>query len=281
MATILNLRNNRPNESKAKLIRDTAVEFVATTVFVYAGTLSAVSTGKQQIEQGIPGFALARILPVSFVFGISIMALAFSIGHLSGGHMNPGVSLMMFFKCQIGFKKMILYWLAQFSGALFGAAIMWGSVSGLAGMEMPDGSELAVPPFNLGANGPMGPYVTTGNAFLVEFVGSFFFFLVIAQTACDNRGTGGTLFPAIPIGFILIVVHICLIPFTGCGVNPARTFGPSVVACMVGPGVCDQVANQEWYWVFYIAPFLASFAVAEVTYWMSGKTDEPSDDHEE
>jgi len=279
MATLLALKVPRPDDTanKTRLFRDTSVEFLATAVFVWAGTMSAVSTGKQQQEEGIAVFGLARILPVAFVFGISIMSLAFSIGHLTGGHMNPAVSLTMYFKCKMSFTKMLCYWVAQFIGALVGAALTWGCCSGLANMEF-QGALVGSPPYNLGSNGPQGDFVTVGNMFLIELMGSFMFFFVIAQTACDERGTATSLFPAIPIGFVLIVVHICLIPFTGCGVNPARTFGPSMITCMYGDeSKCDAVAHTEWYWVYYIGPFLAAFFVAEVTLWMEWDVDEPTE----
>ena len=102
----------------------------------------------------------------------------------------------------------------------------WGGVSGYQNqvLEMSDGSftqEVSRPPVNLGAT-TLDSALSAGNGFLLEFMGSTIFFFVIAQTACDNRGIASSLFPAIPIGFSLVAVHCFLIPFTGCGVNPAR-----------------------------------------------------------
>jgi aquaporin Z len=151
----------------------------------------------------------AVILPIAMVFGVSIMVLAYSIGHMTGGHMNPGVSCLMFFRRQISFIKMICYWLAQFVGGILGAAITWGCVSGLQGDMMVD-SEYPRPPYELGSTTLSG-VITTGNGFLLEFMGSFFFYFIIAQTALDKRGIAASMFPAIPIGFSLIVVHVCLI----------------------------------------------------------------------
>ena len=110
------------------------------------------------------------------------------------------------------------------------------------------------------------------NGFLAEFTGSVVFFFVIAQTALDKRGIATTPFPALPIGLILVAVHVCLIPLTGCGVNPARTFGPSMVGCMESKDVCDQVV-QSSYWIYYAGPFLASFFVAELTNLMAWEPD--------
>jgi len=252
-----------PNDTSntKRLLRDTFVEFVATTLFIFAGTLSAASTGYKLVGMKVDG-DVARTLPIAMVFGVSIMVLAFSIGHLTGGHMNPAVSSLMLFRRQISPLKMGCYWLAQFIGGLVGACLTWGCISNLANQETFGGKDYDRPPFTLGST-TLVPQLTTGNGFLLEFMGSFFFYFVIAQTALDKRGIATSNLPAIPIGFSLIVVHVCLIPFTGCGVNPARTFGPSMVTCMVGGG-CDEVAGS-WYWIYYVAPFFASYCVAELT----------------
>jgi MIP family channel proteins len=242
-----------------RLIRDSLVEFLATTVFVYAGTLSALSTGRTLVGQG-GSEDVARILPIAMSFGISILALAHSIGHLTGGHMNPGVTFLMFLRRQISATKMACYMFCQFLGALLASSLVWGSTAKLESFG--DADSVTRPPFDLGSTTVDGS-ISTGNAFLLEFMGSFFFYFVIAQTALDKRGIATSMFPAIPIGLILVVVHICLIPFTGCGVNPARTFGPSMVVCMVGDRCSDVVGS--WYWIYYVGPFLAAFAVAEVT----------------
>jgi len=240
------------------------IEFIATTLFVFNGCLSAVSTGKKLVGQG--GFEdVARIFPIAFTFGISIMTLAYAIGHITGGHMNPAVSFLMFCRRKMSFGKMICYWGAQLVGALFGAALLWGCSSSLAGLDKGEEGTYQRPPFNLGAT-TLDSTLNWGNGFLLEFMGSFFFFFVIAQTALDKKGIAESFFPAIPIGFSLIVVHIGLIPFTGCGVNPARTFGPSMVVCMSGEiEACEAVVGGGFYWVYYIAPMLAALAVSEVT----------------
>lgn len=125
--------------------------------------------------------------------------------------MNPGVSFMMVLQRQMSWKKMLCYWGAQFLGAIIASSLVWGASSGLSGDTMYDDVEFSRPPFNLGANG-LDPLITTGNGFLLELMGSFFFFFVISQTALDKKGIALTHFPAIPIGFTLVVVHICLIP---------------------------------------------------------------------
>jgi MIP family channel proteins len=262
--------------NRKRLVRDTLVEGLATTVFVYFGTLSAVSTGLKLVGSGQLE-DVARVLPIAMAFGVSIMALVYAIGHVSGGHMNPGVSLLMMLKRQMSWKKMLCYWAAQFLGAIVASSLVWGSSSSLAGEEKYAGEDYERPPFALGAT-TLNPLISSGNGFLLELMGSFFFYFVISQTALDKTGIAHTHFPAIPIGFTLVVVHICLIPFTGCGVNPARTFGPSMVVCMSSSSdySCSAVVGP-WYWIYWIGPFMASWLVAEVTALMEWNVQEDED----
>jgi len=200
------------------------------------------------------------------------MCLVYAIGHITGGHINPGVSLLMYFQREISFPKMIAYWLAQLVGALLGSSLVLGSVSSLAGQTR--GTDVvttfAKAPFQLGST-TLDGQISSANGFLLELMGSFFFYFVISQCALDAKGISKTSIPAIPIGFSLIVVHICLIPFTGCGVNPARTFGPAMITCWSG-GDCD-VAIQDWWWIYYIGPFVAAYLVAEITHLMNWEVD--------
>ena len=261
MATILNvLKNPAPAESSKKILRDALVEFVATSLFVFVGTIAGSSTGWEGFQEE-KSVSTARILPIAMSFGLAILALAHSIGHLTGGHMNPGVTLMMFLRGQLGGFKLGAYWIAQFLGSLLGAAITLGCTSELAGETSDTGES-----FTLGslASTTLSPDLSTGNGFLAEFMGSVVFYFVIAQTALDKRGIATTPFPALPIGLVLVAVHVGLIPLTGCGINPARTFGPSMVSCMRSSNLCDQVV-QSSYWIYYIGPFLASLVVAELT----------------
>lgn len=199
----------KDTSNRKRLVRDTLIEFLATTVFVYFGTLSAVSTGRKLAGQG--GIEdVGRIMPIAFSFGVSILVLAYSMGHLTGGHMNPGVSFLMFLKGQLSIMKMLCYWAAQFVASILASSLVWGSVSGLTGSAKNSGGVFERPPFLLGAT-TLDPSLSTGNGFLLEFMGSFFFYFVISQTALDKRGIASSFFPAIPIGFSLVVVHICLI----------------------------------------------------------------------
>jgi len=278
MSSILALIRTQPpadTSNRKKLLKHTCIEFCATTIFVYFGTLSAVSTGTKLGGGSGSGEDVARMFPIAFSFGISIMCLAYAIGHKTGGHMNPGVSLLMFFEGQMSFMKMISYWFAQFLGAVTASFLVWASIDGLGGK---DAESYNNPPFLLGST-TLNDKITTGNGFMLELMGSFFFYFVISMTALDKKGIGATDLPAIPIGFSLVVVHICLIPFTGCGVNPARTFGPAVVTCMSRNGDCSSAIGESW-WIYYVGPFVAAFLVAELTNLMNWDVDEDDCDYD-
>lgn len=265
MSSILALiKNPAPDDSSniKKLIKHSLIELCATTVFVYFGTLSAVSTGTKLGGGSGSGADVARIFPIAFSFGITIMCLVYSIGHITGGHMNPGVSFLMFLQRQISLNKMLPYWLVQLTGSLLASSLVWASVTSLAGSEKGE-DRYHNPPFELGST-TLDSKISSSNGFLLELMGSFFFYFVVSQTALDKNGIAKTSFPAIPIGFSLVVVHICLIPFTGCGVNPARTFGPAMVTCMSPDGNCEGAVG-DWWWIYFVGPFVAAFLVAEIT----------------
>ena len=127
MSTILNLLNTEaPKDmvNSKRVMRDCVVELISTTLFVFAGTLSAVSTGSKLLAQGNVTEDVGRILPIAFTFGVTILCMAYSIGHLSGCHLNPGVSLLMYFRRQMSLPKMVGYWLCQFLGSIVGAALV-------------------------------------------------------------------------------------------------------------------------------------------------------------
>lgn len=217
MTSVLNfMKTQAPDDTsnRKRLVRDSLVELLATTVFVYAGTLSAVSTGAKLTAQGNTSEDVARILPIAMAFGVSILALASSIGHLTGGHMNPGVTLLMFFKRKISAQKMLCYWFCQFLGSIIASSLVWGSSSELDGTLATGTDEVVIfrPPFNLGAT-TLSDNISVGNGFLLELMGSFLFYFVIAQTALDKRGMADTALAPIPIGLILVVVHICLVRY--------------------------------------------------------------------
>jgi len=201
-------------------------ETVGTAVLVFMGCGSAVFLGAS-----VPGGHLA----VALAFGLSIVAMAYVIGNVSGCHINPAVSLAMLLDRRIGFADFIGYIIAQVVGAILGAALLY-AVSTIAGVDNTT---------NLGSN-LVGHAGGIGGAFLVEVVLTFIFVLTILGVTADSSKAGVA---GLVIGLTLTFVHIVGIPLTGTSVNPARSIGPALFA--QGQALKDL-------WVFILAPLVGS-----------------------
>lgn len=215
-------------------------EFIGTLVLTLFGCGSAALSG------GIDG--VLGILGISVAFGLSIVAMAYVIGDVSGCHINPAVSLGVFLNKGMSAKDFGGYLVAQFLGGIAGAGILYLIIncSGL-------GDAAAV---GLGQNGfGDASYVglSMGGAVLVEIILTFVFvFTILGVTAKAKTGTVAGLV----IGLTLTFVHILGIPLTGTSVNPARSLGP---ALLVGNGTAlPQV------WVFIVAPLIGAALAAAV-----------------
>ena len=207
--------------------------------------------------------------------------LAYGIGHISGGHINPAVTLSFMVLRLKSVTAGLLYMLSQFAGATLGAFILWGCTASLtehcdgerdvdgnlpgdingvcSASAKADGSGYG-PPFGLGVN-IVAPRVSSGSAFLIELMGTFLLVFTVLHVAVHSKSTAGNIAP-IAIGWAVLVAHLVLIPFTGCGINPARSFGPMIVDTIGGMG---PIVWTRGAWVFYTAPFLGSI-LAALTY---------------
>lgn len=232
--------------------RQLMAEFVATSTFVWAGCGAAVAANQLTLNGAI--FDAGALTAISIAFGLTISVLAYSIGHISGGHINPAVTLSFMILRLQSISSGLLYMLAQFAGAFLGALILWGCTASLD-----DGSGYG-PAFGLGVN-IVSPLVSSGSAFLIELMGTFLLVFTVLHVAVHNKSTAGNVAP-IAIGWAVLVAHLVSIPFTGCGINPARSFGPMIVDTIGGMG--GIVWARGW-WVFYTAPFVGS-TVAALTY---------------
>ena len=214
-------------------------EFIGTLVLTLFGCGSAAISGGIDGKLGILGIAMA--------FGLSVVAMAYVIGDVSGCHINPAVSLGVFLNGGMSGKDFGGYVIAQFLGGITGAGLLALIIS-CCGKNYAD--------TGLGQNGfGSASYVgiNMGGAVLVEIILAFVFvFAVLGVTAkVKNQAVAG-----IVIGLVLAFVHILGIPLTGTSVNPARSFGP---ALLMGGQALAQV------WVFIVAP-LAGGALAAVVY---------------
>ncbi|MDR1697926.1 MAG: aquaporin [Erysipelotrichaceae bacterium] len=196
---------------------------------------------------GVAVFTNADVVATSLAFGLVIVAMAYVIGPVSGCHINPAVSFGMALNKRITWLEFLFYILAQFIGAIVGAASLYLIVVYTTDV-----------PVALGTNGYRFDTVT-GNinlvgALTVEVILTFIFVLVILAVTGKRSGAGKK--AGLIIGFTLVLVHLIGIPLTGTSVNPARSFGPALMMLFDGKTVpISQV------WVFIVAP-LAGAALA-------------------
>ncbi len=215
-------------------------EFIGTFWLVLGGCGSAVlAAAFPQVGIGLVG--------VSFAFGLTVLTMAYAIGHISGCHLNPAVSLGLVVGGRFPAKDFVPYVIAQVLGALAGAATLLYIASGKAGFSLAAG--LASNGF--GEHSPGGYSMMSG---LVTEVVMTAMFLLIILGATDRRAPAG--FAPIPIGLGLTLIHLISIPVTNTSVNPARSTGP---ALLVGDWALSQL------WLFWVAP-LAGAALAGLVY---------------
>ena len=202
-------------------------EFIGTAVLVLVGCGAAVLGGDAIGQVGI-----------AFAFGLAIVAMAYAIGPISGCHINPAVSLALYIDGRMELMSMIQHWVAQFAGALAGALILWAIVGSNASLGQ-----------NGWGPGYLGEYGMTA-ALIFEFVMTAIF--VVAILGVTGEKAHGP-FAGVAIGITLAVIHIVGIQVTGVSVNPARSFGPAVLA---GGEAISQL------WLFIAAPAAGAIAGA-------------------
>ncbi|MBQ9266689.1 MAG: MIP family channel protein [Clostridia bacterium] len=214
-------------------------EFIGTAVLVLFGCGAAAITG------GIPG--TLGILGIAIAFGLSIVAMAYVIGNISGCHINPAVSLAMLIDGRMSAKEFCGYVVAQVLGALAGSGILYFIVS--------SSSSLSIAANGLGANG-FGDASAVGismiGALIVEIVLTFVFIYTILGVTSDPDKSS---IAGIVIGLTLAFVHILGISLTGTSVNPARSLAP---ALLLGGTALSQI------WVFIVGPFVGAALAALV-----------------
>ncbi len=224
--------------------RKLAAELFGTFWLVLGGCGSAV------IAATYPDVGIG-LVGVSFAFGLTVLTMAFAIGHISGCHLNPAVSLGLCVGGRHPWQEFIPYVIAQVLGAILAAAVLYLIASGKAGYAG-----------NLGANGfgegYLGGY-SLGSAFVTEVVMTFGFLIVILGST-DARAPKG--FAPIAIGLCLTLIHLVSIPVTGTSVNPARSTGPALLQ--------GGLALQQL-WLFWLAPMIGA-GVAGIGYkWLAAK----------
>ncbi|MBA3916745.1 MAG: aquaporin Z, partial [Acidobacteriales bacterium] len=178
-------------------------------------------------------------LGVAFAFGLTVLTMAYAVGHISGGHFNPAVTLGLWSAGRCANKHVIPYIIVQVLGAVLASGVLWLVASG-----KPDWVPGGFASNGYGALSP-GKYSMI-SCFVIEVVLTFFFLMIIVGTTSKGAATG---FAGIPIGLALTLIHLISIPVTNTSVNPARSTGPALFA---GGAYIGQL------WLFWIAPIVGA-----------------------
>lgn len=229
---------------KNKLI----AEFFGTFWLTFGGCGSAVLAAKFLTTEGATPLNLGiGLVGVSLAFGLTVLTMAYAIGHISGCHLNPAVSLGLFVGGRFKGADLPGYVIAQVLGGVGGAAVLYLIASGQTGFSLAGG-------FASNGYGEHSPGGYSLVAALVAEVVLTFFFLLIILGSTDSRAPQG--FAPIAIGLGLTLIHLIGIPVTNLSVNPARSTGP---AMFVGGWALQQL------WLFWVAPLIGA-ALAGVVY---------------
>jgi aquaporin Z len=206
-------------------------EFVGTFWLVFGGCGAAV------LDAAFPNLGIG-FLGVALAFGLTVLTMAFAIGHISGCHLNPAVSFGLLAGKRFAAGDLIAYLIAQVLGGIAGAGVLYLIASGKAGFDLTGGFASN----GYGAHSPGG--YSLGACFIAEVVLTFAFLWII-MGATDKRAPAG--FAPIAIGLGLTLIHLIGIPVTNLSVNPARSTGPAI---FVGSWALQQL------WLFWVAPIL-------------------------
>jgi aquaporin Z len=215
--------------------RRVTAEFIGTFWLVFGGCGSAV------LAAAFPNLGIG-FLGVALAFGLTLLTMAYAIGHISGCHINPAVSVGLAVGRRFAAVDLVPYIVAQVAGGLAAAGVLYIIASGKPGFDV--GAGFASNGY--GAHSPGGYSLTA--CFVAEFVLTLFFLLII-MGATDDRAPRGS--APVAIGLGLALINLIGIPITNCSVNPARSTGP---ALFVGAWAVSQL------WLFWVAPILGGIA---------------------
>jgi aquaporin Z len=224
-----------------------AAEFLGTAWLVLGGCGSAV------LAAAFPQVGIG-LLGVSLAFGLTVLTMAYAIGHVSGCHLNPAVTIGLCVRGRFPGRDVPGYVVAQVLGAVAGAGLLYVIASGQAGFDAAAGGFAA----NGFAEHSPGGY-SLGAGFVCEAAMTFFFLLVILGSTARQAPAG---FAPLPIGLALTLIHLVSIPVTNTSVNPARSTGP---ALFVGGWALAQL------WLFWVAPILGAVAAGALHRWLEGE----------
>lgn len=223
-------------------IRRASAEFFGTFWLTFGGCGAAI------LSAAFPQLGIG-FLGVAFAFGLTVLTMAYAVGHISGGHFNPAVTFGLWTAGRCADRHVLPYMGAQVAGAITGAAVLYTIASGKAGW---------VPgAFASNGYGDLSPgKYDLGACLMMEFLATFFFLFIIIGTTSKGAASG---FAGIPIGFALVLIHLVSIPVTNTSVNPARSTGPALFA---GDAYLAQL------WLFWLAPMLGAGLAGALARWL-------------
>src|SRR3954454_15257735 len=222
--------------------RRITAEFFGTFWLVFGGCGAAV------LAAGFPNLGIAFV-GVALAFGLTVLTMAYAVGHISGGHFNPAVTIGLWSAGRCANHHVLPYIIAQTVGAVAAAAVLWMIASGKAGW-VPQG-------FASNGYGELSPgKYSLGSCLVTEILLTFFFVFIIVGTTSKGAAVG---FAGIPIGLALTLIHLISIPVTNTSVNPARSTGPALFA---GGEYIGQL------WLFWAAPLIGGALGGVMARWL-------------
>jgi aquaporin Z len=238
---------------KNDIMRRAIAEFFGTFWLTFGGCGAAV------LAAAFPSLGIG-FLGVSLAFGLTVLTMAYAVGHISGGHFNPAVTLGLWSAGRCANRHVLPYVIAQVIGAVAAAGTLWfiasGKVGWVAGGFASNGfGELSPGKYSLAA------------CFTMEVLLTFFFIFIIVGTTSKGAAVG---FAGIPIGLALTLIHLVSIPVTNTSVNPARSTGPALI---VGGEYIGQL------WLFWVAPLTGAGIGGLIARWLyePADTNQPTD----
>jgi len=225
------------------LSKKVSAEFIGTFWLVFGGCGSAV------LSAGFPELGIG-FMGVAFAFGLTVLTMAYAIGHISGCHLNPAVSIGLFSAGKFDKKELIPYIFAQVLGGILGAFVLYLIATGKAGFEVG----------GFASNG-YGKFSPNGyslvSALIIETVLTFMFLFIILGSTSDKAPAG---FAPIAIGLGLTLIHLISIPVTNTSVNPARSTAVAIFA---------ETPALSQLWLFWVAPIVGAIIAGLVWRWFS------------
>ena len=195
-------------------------------------------------------FGHVGFIGVAIAFGLTVVAMAYGIGHISGAHLNPAVSFGVFVNGRMNFKEMLVYWAAQFIGGIIAGALLLVIFKAIGGETTGVFAANGFGKDFQAVNGGDYQAIKMGGAFLVEALLTFVFLMVILGVTDSSHANGK--FGGLAIGLTLVLIHLISIPLTNTSVNPARSLGVALFSNCEGWSAMSQV------WLFIVAPLVGA-----------------------